>query len=147
MKKVFLILGVSFLVLSGCAKKELPPPNYPDFSTPEASFLTGAYAAKYKDYPVFIDSLASEYQQKFGKTKNEQLVNLEAEGKKTPIHKDRTLKITKIEDVKSNPEYDVKMFDYIRNNKVFLKGWTPLKKINGQWKTVFLKEWEPKHIR
>jgi hypothetical protein len=144
MKKLFLILVVLSLLFTGCAKKEPPPPNYPDFSTPEAAFNTTFYAAKYKDYPVYLDSMTESGQQKYGKTRAEQIAILEKYGKKIPIRRNRTRTITKIEYVK-NPEYDVMVaFVEKKGSEFSMRWWVPFKKINGKWVEPVIKEREPK---
>jgi hypothetical protein len=145
MKKLFLILAVLSLMFTGCAKKYLPPPNYPDFSTPEAAFKTSTYAFLSSDYEVYLNSLDISYQQKYGKTKEEQLTQLRKDATNGYFKPKLMHEIIKVEPSGSR-NYDVKVYFSVKsgNEVTVQRSWVCLKKIHGVWKEVFPPEAEPK---
>jgi hypothetical protein len=133
----FLIFMLS--LMAACSTKEMPPKNYPDFSTPEATFETSAYAIDNKDFSVYLDSLTPEYQLKYGKTRQEQITSLESDSKNIKPGQRFSRTIIKVE-YGGGKGYDAGIyFSVKRGSRIeIVKSWVPFKKIDGKWKRVFL---------
>jgi hypothetical protein len=117
---------------------DLPPTNYPDFSTPEAAFKTSFYAVKHKDYEVSLEGLSKEYRKKFGKTKEEQLDYLIESGKKIKYRKNWKREIIKVEyeDVENCAKvYYIDKF----GKRLNYKGWMPMIRVKDKWRVVDIK--------
>ncbi len=148
MKKRLFFLILATLLLGACAEKnkpQPPPPNYPDFSTPQAAVATSFYALNYKDYPVYLDSLAPAYQQRFGRLRGEQLKTLYEQGKDIPTRPDRSRKLLEVRYVRNRPEVDVVVVSQeMSGNRIIRVGWDPLKRLNKHWRSVYLEDWDKK---
>ena len=129
------MISISFL---GCATKQSPPPNYPDYSSPEATFWTQFYALQTRDHKILLSSLTESYQNKYGNTKEEQLSNFQKYAKKMKIPRNRKRDILKVE-YGNFGDYDVKITwsEKIGSKYSIRKSYMVLKKINNEWKIAY----------
>ena len=139
----FIGLTLILSMVCGCAVAEKCPPKYPDYSTPESTFNTFFYAIQHKDYKVYLDSLAEDYQAKYGKNRKEQLITIRRHLTGADIRKNARHMILKIEN-SIFPDYDLRITwsEKVGARYTVFKSYMPLKKIGNEWKIVFPKSEE-----